>query len=196
MQISACGSNFAVDAGPSAGGFISTIVLMAMLPVVALAQEAAPSEYQVKARLLLVFLDFVEWPADAFSSDDAPVIIGVLGEDPFGKDLDQVLRNQQVRGRPIAVRRARQAEDLLSAHLVFVSQSERNQLAEVLAILDRGPAVTLSEVNGFCRRGGILNFSIEDRKISFEANPSAARQKGIRLGAQLLKRATIIGPQP
>ena len=56
------------------------------------AAEATPSaEYQVKAAFLYNFAQFVEWPARAFPAPDSPLIIGVLGENPFGTYLEEDL---------------------------------------------------------------------------------------------------------
>lgn len=170
-------------------------LLVLWLTAVAAAQSD-PSEYEVKAGLMLVFLEYIEWPEGAFANEDSPIVVGILGDDPFGSVLERTFADQQVNGRTVQLRRSRHAEDFKRAHLVFVSRSERNRVAEVLAILDEGHAATLSEIRGFCRRGGLLNFYIEDKKVRFEANPSAAQRRSIGIGAQLLKRARIVGPPP
>ena len=69
----------------------------------------APSEYQVKAVFLYNFSRFVEWPASAFAGPDAPFVVGVFGHDPFGADLDEIVRGETAAGRPLIVRRVRTA---------------------------------------------------------------------------------------
>jgi hypothetical protein len=48
------------------------------------AQTAAAPEYQVKAVFLFNFAQFVHWPPQAFPDAQAPLVIGVVGESPFG----------------------------------------------------------------------------------------------------------------
>jgi hypothetical protein len=80
--------------------------------------------------------------------------------------------------------------------MLFISRSERDRVAGILADLNDAPVVTISEINQFALRGGIINFYNEGDKIRFEINPSAAERKGLRISSQLLKRARIVGPSP
>src|SRR5881296_4365446 len=83
---------------------VVSTVLLADLPDLP-AQTAAAGEYQVKAVFLFNFAQFVEWPPQAFADPRTPLIIGVLGEDPFGAFLDDTVRNEMVNNRPLAVQR-------------------------------------------------------------------------------------------
>ncbi len=47
----------------------------------------ALSEYQIKAAYLYYFSTFVDWPPEAFSRGREPLVVGVLGVDPFGAIL-------------------------------------------------------------------------------------------------------------
>jgi hypothetical protein len=89
-----------------------------------LAQEALP-EYQVKAAYLFNFLKFVEWPEESFADPLAPIVIGVVGEDPFGNALPQVVIGKTVQGRDLVIRIYHAGEDLRGAHILFISASER-----------------------------------------------------------------------
>src|SRR3989442_1657744 len=84
------------------------------------AQTARASEYQLKAVFLFNFAQFVDWPADTFSDADTPVVIGVLGEDPFGSVLDQTVRDERLRGRPFQVRSEEHTSELQSCHILFI----------------------------------------------------------------------------
>src|SRR5216110_957205 len=97
---------------------------------------AAPvSEYQLKAVFLFNFAQFVEWPPAAFAGDTSPIVIGVLGEDPFGAYLDETVRGEKVGNRPIQVQRYRRADEITTCHVLFISRSEESQLGQTLASL-------------------------------------------------------------
>lgn len=167
------------------------------LCALALAQpklQAQTKEYQVKAAFLLNFAQFVEWPASAFSGSDAPLCIGVLGEDPFGPALEQTMQGEKIRDHKLTIRRAQRVEDLAGCQLVFVSKSEQSHLAEILSKIDSRPVVTVSEMPGFAREGGTINFYQDQNKVRFEINPASARPSGLKISSQLLGLGKIIEP--
>ena len=162
--------------------------------------RAAPAspvvqEYQVKALFLFNFLQFVEWPEGAFPSPDAPVTIGILGDDPFGPVLDETLRAETVRNRPLVIVRSSRLEDLKNCHLLFIGKSERNRLAAHFSQLEGAPALTVGDTEGFASRGGIINFYLDGKKLRFEINPDAAQRAGLKLSSQLLSLGKIVGPE-
>jgi len=101
---------------------IATAAALA-LAVPAVAQR--PREYQVKAAYLYGFGRFVEWPADAATADGA-FDLCVLGDDPFGRLLDQAAEGGVVKNRPVSVRRIGRPEDAAQCDTVFVSASEQH----------------------------------------------------------------------
>ena len=59
------------------------------------AQTTPSPEYQVKAVFLFNFAQFVDWPSKAFPEPQTPLVIGVVGEDPFGPYLDETVRGEK-----------------------------------------------------------------------------------------------------
>jgi hypothetical protein len=178
-------------------------VILRLLLALALAPGAlggtvsagAPTrEYQIKAIFLFNFVQFVTWPETAFDGPESPIKIGVLGFDPFGPALEAAIAGETVRKRPLEIVRSYRWPDLQHCHLVFISPSERFRLDELLRAFRPLPVVTVSEIPGFTERGGAINFYIEGHKVRFEINPRAARRHDIKLSAQLLSLARIIGP--
>jgi hypothetical protein len=177
------------------------LVLAAALALLAPARaEMAPAEpareYQIKAVFLFNFAQFVEWPAAAFAGAESPLCFGVLGEDPFGSTLESVVRDEAVRGRKLIVRRARHAAELEGCQLLFVSRSERARVGEILAGLGGAPILTVSEIEGFGARGGIINFYLEQNRVRFEINAEAAAQCGLRVSSELLSLGRIVVAEP
>jgi hypothetical protein len=157
------------------------------------AHAQASAEYQVKAAFLLNFAQYVQWPDASSAGPETPIAIGILGEDPFGTILEQTFEGESINGRPLAVRRAAQVEELRNCHLLFISQSEKDRVTEIVENLKDAPVVTVGEVDGFAKRGGVINFYIEDGKVRFEINVGAAERKALKVSSQLLKRARIVG---
>ena len=116
------------------------------------AQEAL-SEYQVKAAYLYNFLKFVEFPSDSFADPLAPIVIGVVGDDPFGSALPQVVIGKTVQGRDLVIRMYRTGEDLRRANILFISASERKKLPMILSSLRGSSVLTVSDIAEFTRSG-------------------------------------------
>lgn len=174
---------------------LASALIFALMPAPVRAQAAASREYQVKAVFLFNFLQFVEWPAEAFSDPTAPLRIGVLGDDPFGPALDEAIKGETVQGRRLVVRRSQRLEDLQDCQLLFISKSENRRAGEILSRLGDRPVLTVSEINGFARQGGVIAFYPEGKKVRFEINPATARHAGLKLSSQLLGLGRVVGEE-
>jgi len=159
----------------------------------AVAAESAPSaEYQLKAVFLFNFAQFVEWPARAYRDAKAPLVIGVLGEDPFGAFLDRLVSGEKVGGRPLIVRRFPRADDITECHILFISRSEAATLNQVLARLKGRSLLTVSDVDTFTRQGGIVRFVMENGKIRLRINVEAAKECDLTISSKILRPAMIV----
>lgn len=147
---------------------------------------------QLKAAFLLNFGQFVKWPPEAFTNDDSPVIIGILGADPFGPLLDELVRSEKVEKRRLEVVRFRRVEDIKTTHVLFIGASETSRIEEILRALDGKPILTVGETEGFARRGGMIRFLTENRKIRLRINLEAARENQIQISSKLLRPAEIV----
>lgn len=154
--------------------------------------QTGPNEYQVKAVFLFNFSQFVSWPPQAFPATQTPLVIGVLGEDPFGTDLDEVVRGETANGRPLSVQRYRSAQDIGECHILFVSRSEHKQLGEVLAALKSRNILTVSDDDDFTRRGGMVRFVNDRNRIRLHINLGAAEAAGLTISSKLLRPAQIV----
>jgi hypothetical protein len=167
------------------------ICLVALSPGSARAESR---EYQIKAAFLVNFMQFVTWPSTAFTNADAPFCVGVLGDDPFGAALDLTVQGGTVNHHKIVVQRARRIEDCKDCQMIFVSRSEEKNLPLILARLDASPILTVGETRDFARRGGIINFYLEENKVRFEINPTVAQRGKLKISAQLLSLGKIVEP--
>jgi hypothetical protein len=172
------------------------LVLAAVAPREAQAQPAASKEYQLKAAFLFNFAQFVEWPPSAFPNTDTPISICILGENPFGSALDETVRGAIVHNRRLLIQRAPRVENLKDCHLIFISRSETARIAGVLAELEPRAVLTVSEVEGFAQRGGIINMYLAGNKVRFEINLAVARRKGLKISSELLSLGRLIETDP
>ncbi len=155
------------------------------------AAEEQVSEHQVKAAFLLNFTKFVEWPETAFGDGHSPIAICVLGEDPFGSALDQIVEGEVVEGRRVIVRRIKEPPVAKQCQVLFVSPV----IKDVSQILTSGGTGILTVGEGsdnFLREGGVISFVVENRHVRFDINQSAAETEGLKLSSRLLRVARSV----
>jgi hypothetical protein len=175
---------------------LGLMAAMLSLTMSAPASAATPTEYQVKAVFLFNFSQFVDWPPAAFAGPRAPITICVLGHDPFGAALDDIVQGEIVNGRPLAVQRYRGVEEAGSCHILFIDRSEQGRLAEILARLAGRSVLTVSDMDNFARRGGMIRFMTVGNKIRLRVNVEVAQAAGLAISSKLLRPAQIVKSEP
>jgi hypothetical protein len=151
-----------------------------------------PTESQVKAAFLFNFVKFTEWPTLAVSNAAAPLVIGVLGADPFGPILDELVKGETVKGRPLVIRRFQPGDDVSGCQVLFVSRSERERLPALLESLKQKPMLTVSDLDRFCQQGGMINLALSAAgTVKPEINPEGARSAGVLISSKLLNLPSV-----
>jgi hypothetical protein len=158
------------------------------------AWSAAPTgEYQVKAAYLFNFGQFVEWPASTYDSPSAPFVIGILGEDPFGSILDDVVRGESLGGHPLVVRRFRDAGDIGDCNILFIGRGEAGRLERILQQLRGRHVLTVTDVPGAESRAAIITLLTENNRIRMRINVAEARANELVISSKLLRPAEVVG---
>ena len=153
------------------------------------AQTAPVPEYQVKAVYLFNFAQFVTWPSQ--ESSHAPLVIGILGDDPFGSYLDETVRGQKVINRPLAIQRFRRNTELRNCNILFISQSERDRAAQIASNLKGRSVLTVSDMDDFIDIGGMIQFFTERNKIRVRINLDAVKAANMKVSSKLLRVAEV-----
>jgi hypothetical protein len=139
-------------------------------------------EYQVKAAFLFNFAEFVQWPDDTYAGTNAP----------FGAALDETIQGESIGSHKLIVERSRQLGDLKNCQMIFVCKSEKKHVVEILSALGSRPVLTVSEVDGFARSGGGINFYLDGTKVRFDINPAAVRNDRLKITSQLMSLGKIV----
>jgi len=156
--------------------------------------HAEPSrEYQIKAAFLFNFAQFVEWPESGFVDATAPFTICVLGNDPFGSFLDVLVRDEQVRGRTVNIRRLKEIGAGRDCQILFVDRVEARRWRSVADQLRGRSILTVVDDNDIERDGGIIRFAMDSGKIRLVVNVDEARTSKLQISSKLLRSAQIVG---
>lgn len=155
------------------------------------------TEYEIKAAFLYNFGKFVEWRDDDKPQPNEPFIIGILGQDPFGRILDRLAARKQLKEHRIELKRFKKISEVRFCHILFISRSEQARLSEVIKKVKNDCTLTVSEIDNFIEEGGIIRLlTTPENKVRFEINNSAASDVGLKISSRLLRLAVNlkIGP--
>lgn len=152
--------------------------------------RSTPPEYLIKAAYLYHFAMFVDWPDYAFGSRNAPIVIGIVGADPFGSAIDDTVRDKRIDGRPLVVKRLDWAQDVRQCHILFVADG--NRIADVVRRVGDLSILIVGESQDLARHGAVINFRIEDNRVRFDINVDAAKRSHLTISSQLLSLARIV----
>jgi hypothetical protein len=172
---------------------VASIILFSAGPE-ASAQTAISREYEIKAVFLFNFAQFVDWPPEAAASPQAPLIIGVLGDDPFDGYLDDTVRGEKLNNRPFVVQRFRRVEDIDGCQVLFIGHTNSRELVHILAALKGRSILTVGDTEGFAEDGGIIRFITENNRIRFRINVDAAEAAHLVISSKLLRLAEATPP--
>src|SRR4051794_32647253 len=125
----------------------------------------AAREYQIKAVFLFNFTQFVVWPPEQFTDEHTPLVIGILGSDPYGNYLDETVRGEKVGGRALVVERYRSVDDIVACQVLFISSSEARRFQEIFARLRERHILTVTDAGGSGQAGGIIRFVPENNHV-------------------------------
>ena len=155
----------------------------------------ALDEYQVKAVFLFNFGRFVEWPQQVFDTPQAPFVICVVGEDPFGKTLDDVVRGESVGSRSLVVRRYDGTGELADCNILFVGRNDASHLERALAAVRGHSVLTVTDIEGAERSGAIIVLYEDQNRIRMRINLAAAKASQLVISSKLLRPAEVIGAE-
>ena len=164
-------------------------VLVTAYPTRGQAETAAMPEYQVKAAYLFNFAHFVTWPSQ--ESSRTPLVIGILGDDPFGSYLDEAVRGQKVINRPLTIQRFRRSTELRNCNILFISQSEKDRATQIISSLKGRSILTVSDMDGFADSGGMIQFITAQNKIRVRINLNAVKAANMKVSSKLLSVAEV-----
>ncbi|MCC8426511.1 YfiR family protein [Mucilaginibacter sp. UR6-11] len=154
------------------------------------AQHKPSLEYQVKAAFIFNFTKFVNWPSSVFKSADAPFIIGIIGDDPFGPYLDELVKGEKIGTHKIIVVRYTDVNDATNCHMLFINANPVIQ-QNVLALTNNQKILTVSDSASLGTRGSNISFFKQNNKVKIEININATKNSKLEISSKLLSIAKL-----
>lgn len=158
----------------------------------ACAQDAGGLEYKVKAGYLFNFAKFIEWPASAFASERAPLVVASIDDGTVLPVLNQVLQGKNVNGRAIEVKAVTTLAGASGAHILFVARTAKIDLGTLREQLGRSSTLVVGEIEGFVDKGGTIGFVKEGDNLRFQLNLDTAGAAGLKISSKLSSVARVV----
>jgi hypothetical protein len=179
------------------GGVVTSFATWLSLaqPAPSATRVSAP-EYSVKAGYLLLFARYVQWPEHAFKSSDAPLVIAVVGHDPFGSVLDETLRDQHVGTHGVRVVRTNDPTADMQAHIVFVAARQQPDEQRWLQMFRDRATLTVGESADSLDAGAIIRLAEERGKIRFDIDWASATRVNLKIASPMLVSARQVRGAP
>lgn len=167
--------------------------LFLVLPIELLTQTGENIEYKVKAAYLERFTRFIEWPEEtALSDTNQEFILGIIGKSPFESILEEDYAKQKIKNHYVQIREISDIKEISSCHILFICESENENLQNILAKTKTEPVLTIGDTEGYAQKGVLINMFLDSNKIRFEINYKAVQQSGLRISYKLLNVAKIV----
>jgi hypothetical protein len=167
--------------------------MFAILLASAMAADTSNVEYRIKAAYIFNFAKFVSWPSAAFASPNAPIVIGILGKDPFGSELDQTIAGKTIERHPLQGKRLGDTDSIDGCHILFISEPDRKRLPEIFEKASRLSILTVGETDDFTDVGGMIRFFKYENNIRFEVDLVPVEAAGLKISSKLLQVAIVKG---
>ena len=173
------------------------------------ADSAQSREYQIKAAFLYNFIKFVDWPKEKMADSNEPITIGIIGSKNFVKALEPLI-HKKIKNKNISIKyfevyeKLKKSQDdddrqwdqkieaLKTCHVLMFCMCDSGRIensSQIIKALKGSPVLTVGETDGFLESGGIINFLMEDKKVRFEINVTAAKKSKLKISSKLLRLA-------
>ncbi len=160
------------------------------------AESVALQAHHLMAGLAYKVAMFIDWPGTAFAGAGDPFVFAVLGNDPFGENLETILQGRTIKNRPVVIKRFSRVEDVTKCHILFISDSEEKEVPEILTKLRGRPILTVGGMTNFAKLGGVVGFVQVRRTVKFELNRTAWIAARLEVEARLHGNAVRILDEP
>lgn len=165
--------------------------LMLIMSITVSSQGRPSNEYQLKAVFLYNFARFTTWP-DQTLPDGAPFVIGVVGVDPFGSYLDEIVKGEKIQGHAIVVQRFASAESVKPCHILFINLADKGSVRQLTIRANQEHILTVGDGMTVEKQGGMIRLVSENNRTRFRINVTAASDAGLTISSKLLTLAEII----
>ena len=155
----------------------------------------ASDAYAVKAAYIYNIAKFVQWPTTVFASPTSPLNLCILGRTDLDDALSKMAENT-VKGRTLVIKHYSDEQFTQNCHILFISPTKQPLLTPIINTLANRPVLTVSDMEHFSQRGGMITLFQAGQRIRFTINAGAVQRAGLKISSKLLRLARIVAEMP
>ena len=171
---------------------INRYVILISCAILFSSAQVSTREYQIKAAFIFNFTQFIQWPDNSFPSPQSPAVIGILGADPFGNYLQDMIAGESINKHPLVIKHFSSIEEVTNCTILFINASNKKDFSAILEKLKGKGILTVSDANKFAKLGGMIQLSTREDKVDIEINLEAIKAENLIVSSKLLKLSQIV----
>lgn len=172
--------------GYAVAAVIASVMLFHVNAIQAQSTSSTQLIYNLQVHMLFKLLPYIDWVGQEDQTEE-PFVICILGDDPYGKLIDQLAKESQYKKRKIEIRRIEEIDQLQSCHVLFINPSFENDWNEIQEKIKTWQILTISEYGNFAKLGGMVNYFINNDNLNLEINVTAVEEKEIKINSLVLQ---------
>jgi hypothetical protein len=170
---------------------IAALLFIFLSPTNSFGEPKGYSEYKIKAGYIYNFARFIKWPEQSFENHPNSFLLCLIEGDPFASQFDKV-KGKSITGKKLTIKRLSSQGNLKQCQILFIPTTKRKNMRAIIKSLKNSHVLTVGEVQGFHKLGGMVGLIKKDNQVKLEINLQATKKKELRINAKLLEIATIV----
>jgi len=163
-------------------------LILMIVGALCISTQAQTSNAKMQSVFIYNFTKLINWPA-AYQSGN--FVIGVLGNSPIVTELENMASTKKAGSQTIVIEKYASIDAISKCHILVIPQSQSSKIASALGKVGGNNTLVVSDMEGGTKKGASINFVVVDSKQKFELSETNAKNKGLKVGAELLKLAII-----
>ena len=140
------------------------------------------NESLLKATFIYNFLRHGEWPEAAQTS---PIKICTIGDDPILEKLN-LIREKKQKTISFLVQNKPPNSNLMGCSIVFISKNFKGNILPILNRIESSPILTVSDLDNFVPKGGIIGMTTDESKINLQLNIISLKKTKVKIPPELM----------
>ncbi len=136
------------------------------------------SDYHQKSDFIYNFATYVNWP----EFPGKPLVLCVAAPQAATETF-RWLEGKPIGNTTISVRYLDRQASPVGCQILFVAESESDDLKTWLPVLGASQTLTMTESEKWVKQGAIVGLQVEDTRVAFMVNADAARAAGININS-------------
>lgn len=134
------------------------------------------------------FTRFISWPEND-GSIGAEFNIGIIDNNPFGKTIEQIANQKQIKGKPIKFKTITSPEEVSQCDLIFIPEKHEINIDTILKRVEKNKVLVISENKGYASLGSMINLKLKYGELKFEINKKTIDRNGFTVHSKLYQIA-------